>query len=146
MQKQLTVGSKSGFHSHAAFLLPGFSPQCRREDQYASSSSSPLVGAAVFTYCLPALHRPQWCLSSQLQRAGAQSLAVGGAAPIYEASSLGAACLDGPCYCIAKRHLQWQMHLTAVKLRTSKKEFFFLKCFFPVQRNKSSTPTTPLPH
>ena len=54
----------------------------------------PLREAAALTCFLPALHSPQWQLSSHFQRAGPQSLAVKRAAPVYAGGSLGgAACL-----------------------------------------------------
>lgn len=110
----------------------GLSPQHKREDRYASSSSSPLTGAAALTCFSPAPDKSQWWLSSHFRSSGPQSLAIERTAPIYEGISFHSACLVGCHFIALPKGTCSGKHLSAVKLRKSKEIFFF-----PVWMNKS---------
>lgn len=133
MYKQLKITSKNSFHSHASFLFPGPFPSAQKRGSICFF----LQLSPHRSRCIDLLLSCSWQVSVMaLQPLSKFRPPVPGYRKDcphlwrYQLSF----CLLGwlPLYCIAKRYLQWQTHLSAVKLRKSKEIFFF-----PVWMNKS---------
>lgn len=142
MHKQLKIASKNSFHSHASFLLPGPFPSAQKRGSICCFLQLSPHGSRCIDLLLSC--------SAQVSVPALQPLSK--FRPPVPGCRKGcprlwrhqpSCCLLGwlPFYCVAKRHLQWQTHLSAVKLRKSKKEL-------PPRPEwtNPSTPTTSLPH